>query len=86
MPHTSKGHRLFEKSWIRAHRDVLEWEEVIGSLKSATIKLNFHSTLDLKLTRLLSWGVQSVTVFQHHAHCTVGKTGDFPDLKITTSK
>lgn len=44
-----------------------------------------HWTWNLKLTRLLSWTVQSVPTFQHHVHCIVGKSRDFLNLKINTN-
>ena len=40
--------------------------------------MNFDS---LKLTRLLSCGVQAVSSFPRHARCIVGETKDSPDLK-----
>ena len=60
----------------------LEWEGVIGSLTSATCTANFNLTMNLKLTRLLSHGIQSVSSFHCHTNSSVGKTSDFPDLKI----
>ena len=69
------------------------------SLTSATIAANFDSALNLKLTRLLSRGVQSASSFRRHPHCTVAKKEeeekkkkkkekkkDFPDLEINTSQ
>ena len=56
----------------------LEWEGVIGSLTSATCTANFNLTMNLKLTRLLSHGVQSVLSFWRCMHYIVGKTRDFP--------
>ena len=50
-----------------------------GSLTSATIKMNFDS---LKLRQLQSCSVQSVSSFQHHLHCIVGKTMDSLDLNM----
>ena len=40
----------------------------------------------LKLTRLMSCGVQSVSDFRRLARYILGKTMEFPDLKINTSK
>ena len=54
----------------------LEWERVIVSLTSATIKVNYRS---LKLPRLLSYCVQSS--FWCYLHCLVHKAMDLPDLK-----
>ena len=78
FPCTTEDHKLFKKIWIHASRHIVtinidseeetvnsEWEGVNGSLMSATIMVNFNWTLNLKLTRLLSWGVQSVLSFQH---------------------
>ena len=89
----SKKKKKKKGNWIHAARhcqkNVKEWDSKIwnekGSLTSATIEVNFDS---LKLTRLLSCGVQSILSFQHHFHCIVGKTRDFPkpSLKINPSK
>ena len=40
----------------------------------------------LKLTKLLSCGVQSVSSFQCPTRCFVGKTRDFPDIDTNTDK
>ena len=63
----------------REGQENLEWEGVIGSLTSATIEMNFDS---LKLRQLQSYSVQSVSSFQHHLHCIVGKTMDSLDLNM----
>ena len=44
--------------------------------------VNFYS---LKLSRLLSCRVQSVSSFRRQLRCNFGKTKAFPDLDITTN-
>ena len=65
----------------REGQENLEWEEVIGSLMSAAIEVNFDS---LKPTRLLPYGVQWLSSLRRYLRCIVGKTRDSLDLKINT--
>ena len=48
--------------------------------------LELDGTLNWKLIKLLSCGVQSVSTLRRHARCIICKTRDFPDLKINTNK
>ena len=54
--------------------------------KGVIWSLQSQRTLNLKLTRLLSCGLESVSSFRLHARCIASNTRDFPDLKINTSQ
>ena len=71
--HTAKRQKYLDK-----------WEGVIGWLTSAKIEVNVR--LNLKLIRLLSYDVQSVSCFRRPACCTVGKPRKLPHLRINTNK
>ena len=67
---------------VRRRQENLKWEEVIGSLTSATTVVNFEPEMDTAV----SHSVQSVLSFQHNTHRIASKTKGFPNLKINTSQ
>ena len=62
VPCTIKDQKLFNKVWIHTSRHIivdtddgeeqgnLQWEEVIGSLTSATVTMNFEPETDMALS------------------------------------
>ena len=91
IPHAIEDHKLFKNTSIHSPRHVIntDGEEVTGKSwmgRGQWHLLKSQQTLNLKLTWLLLRGVQSVLSFWCYAHRTVGKTRDFPYLKINTSQ
>ena len=97
IPHTSEDHKLFKQ--IRfMHQDTSQSTQTtqrgtdifwMGRDHWVTDICHNQRTLTLwnwkGCCHVVSDGAQSVSSFQCHLYCIVGKTKDFPDLKINAN-